>query len=520
MIPAIVLRKFLNRPRRDCSRWKSVAEYRLDRRAARLPVTPPIWSKLRVLQKVSFLLGALSQRFYFLLDLGTGKTLLIIALVRYFERLGVIRRFLVLVPNRINKFEWVEQIQNHSPRSTFVVLQGTTAEKWKQIEETDSTFIIETYAGLVRLLSVKKLVKSKRRAKAKMRLVPDIKAQRRFSKHIQGMACDESFAIQKKSSLAFRLCRWISKNVPVVYAMTGTPFNRDPISLWAQMFVIDFGETLGETLGLFRATFFKPRDNGFGTVWKFDRTKQKLLNGILSNRSISYEADQATLPAAVPVRKTVALPEEASVYYQRAVKTIIESKGNVREMKNAFVRLRQISSGFVGYYDDDAGEKAKFEFDENPKLEMLLSIVKSVRPEHKVVIFFEFTHSGERIVRELKALGVGAVLLHGKTKNVSQTRDQFKYDKHTQVLVLQNQFGLGLNIQVAKYAIFFESPVSASIRKQCRRRVERQHSTYKTVFIYDLIVGGTVDEAILSFHKQGRDLFNAIVRGKVKLFGQ
>lgn len=512
MIPQSAVRKFLKRPRVNCSVWKKVPEHRLDNRAARLPVKPPIWRKLAKHQKVAFLLGALARRFYFLLDTGTGKTLLIISLVRYFQRRGVVRRMLVLVPNRINKSEWVEQIRMHSPKSSFVVLEGSAAHKWAQIEDSDSTFILETYAGLVHLLCVR--VKGK---KGKNKMTPDKKAVQRFASHVQGLTCDESFSIQNRGSLAFRLCKALSKKAAIVFPMTGTPFNRDPTSLWAQMFVVDHGATLGETLGLFRAVFFKQVDGDWGIEYKFDRKKQGLLNRIIANRSISYEADQATLPSWVPIKKTVQLPEEAGIYYQRAVQTIIESKGNVREMKNAFTRLRQISSGFVGYYDDDAGEKAKFEFDENPKLEMLLSIVQSIPVQHKIIVFFDFTHSGERIVRELKALGIGAVLLHGKTKNVSKIRDQFKYDANTQVLVLQNQFGLGLNIQVAKYGIFYESPVSAITRKQCRRRVERQHSIYKSVFGYDLCTAGTVDESILQFHRQGGDLFEAIVRGRVKL---
>jgi SNF2 family DNA or RNA helicase len=509
MIRRGAIRAFFNRPRRDCRGWKRVSERWLDARAARLPVMPPIWRKLQKHQKVCLLLGALTRRFYYLNDTGTGKTLLIIALARYFKKLGVINRILVLVPARINKSEWVEQIQMHSPSSTYTVLSGSSVDKWRQLEDNNSLFVIETYPGLIRMLSSK--IKSK---KGKFRLAPDKKLIARFAEQVQGLVGDESFAVQNRGKLPFKICRHLARSSDICFLMTGTPFNRDPTPLWAQMFLIDGGETLGQTLGLFRAAFFTERHNGWAVEYHFDKRKNGLLHTMLANRSISYEADAASLPAVVPIKKAVALPEEAHVYYERARQAILDAKGNFRELRNAFMRMRQISSGFVGYSDDEAGEKAKFVFPQNSKLEMLLSIVASIRPDHKVIVFTEFTYSGERILKELTDMGIGAVHLYGKSKHVDKLRDQFKYDQKIQVLILQNAFGKGLNVQVAKYGIFYESPVSAIDRKQCRRRVERQHSLYKSVFIYDLVTAGTLDEKILSFAQEGANLFDAIVRGK------
>jgi SNF2 family DNA or RNA helicase len=512
MIRKGAVRAFLRRPRRDCRRWKRVPEVELDRRAARLPVVPPIWRKLQRHQKVCFLLGALARRFFFLNDTGTGKTLLIIALVRYFYRLGVIDRVLILVPNLINKGEWVEQIQMHSPKSTYTVLSGSSVEKWQALEDSDSLFVIETYAGLMKMVCTK--IKNK---KGKTKLAPDKKLLKRLASLVQGLTCDESFSIQNRGALPFRICNALASTIKICFTMTGTPFNRDPSSLWTQMYMIDRGETLGETLGLFRAAFFhQVSDGGWGVKYKFDAHKEKLLHQILANRSIEYEADSSTLPAVVPITKKVYLPEEAGLYYKRAVQTIIEANGNIREMKNAFIRMRQISSGFVGYYDDEAGEKAQFEFDDNPKLDLLLATVESINPKYKIIIFTEFNWSGERIARELKDRGIGCVHVYGKTKDASRARDRFKFDRDVQVMVLQSAMSYGLNVQVAKYGLYYESPVSAILRKQSRRRVERQYSAHKSVFIYDFVCAGTADEKILAFHKEGGDLFNAIVRGKVR----
>jgi SNF2 family DNA or RNA helicase len=74
---------------------------------------------------------------------------------------------------------------------------------------------------------------------------------------------------------------------------------------------------------------------------------------------------------------------------------------------------------------------------------------------------------------------------------------------------------IGLNLQIAQYGHVYESPVSLITRKQAERRFHRQESRHDRVFLYDYIVDDTVDELILSYHQQGRDLFRAIVNGDV-----
>ena len=58
--------------------------------------------------------------------------------------------------------------------------------------------------------------------------------------------------------------------------------------------------------------------------------------------------DSSALRGAV-----LGLGEDAETYYRKAKDAIIAAKGNYRETKNAFLRMRQISSGFVGFHDEN-----------------------------------------------------------------------------------------------------------------------------------------------------------------------
>jgi len=513
IIPKRAIRAFLDRPRRDCGEWKELSDKQISRKFRKLPIRPPMWSRLRRDQKICFLLGARFKKFAFINDTGTGKTVLSIALTRYFFAAGVSGKALVLVPNRPNKGEWGREMQKHAPSIPYVILRGSSIQKWETLRKTDARIVIETYAGLVRMLCDKSKLKKKNR----MRLKPNRRKVLEMRKLVSGLILDEVTYAKNPRKLPYRVCKQLAKSAEFLFTLTATPFGRDPEDIWAQMFLVDNGYTLGETLGLFRAAFFKAKDNFWGGVdYTFDKKKNKLLHQFIRDRSIRYEANAADLPRMVPIYKPVSLPSSAESYYESAKQKLIAAHGNFQEQKNAFLRMRQISSGFLGYKDDESGERAEFEFPKKPKLELLLSTILTIPKKHKIIVFTEFNYSGMMVQRELAHLGIKSGYIYGKTKDDEAERRKVEEDPECQVLILGQTGRMGLNMQVFKYGMFFESPVSAIVRKQSNRRVERQGSKHGTVFLYDFVTRGTVDEQILEFHREGADLFRAIIDGRAK----
>lgn len=516
MIPKAAIQAFLDRPRKDYRYLKSYTNAQLQAECDRLPVIPPIWGALKKHQKVCFLLGAWFGAFGFLLDTGTGKTLLSIALIRYFRKLGEVHHALVLVPNRINKAEWAREIRKNSPTTSYCVLRGSSKQKWEKFTAGEHTIFIETYAGLMRMVSALVDVKKKRGKKQTRmhRLKPSRRLLNQLLKKIDCLIMDESNAAKRKSSLPHRICRQIVKKAKTRFILSGTPFGRDPTDLWGQMYLIDDGATLGETLTLFREAFFTKKENYWGGMdYTFNKKKKGQLNKFLANRSIRYEANAADLPQLVAIPKHLTLPHDTEVYYERAKEMILAAKGNYNATKNAFLRMRQLSSGFLGYKDDEKGVKAQIEFDENPKLDMLVSLIESIREDRKIIVFHDFIYSGMMIARELKAMGVSFIRLKHNQDDQAELLSRFDHDPDCRVFVLSTAGAYGLNLQVAQYGIFYERPVPVILYKQMRRRFERQGSEHDKVFLYDLIVRNTVDQQIIRFHEEGGDLFRAIVEG-------
>jgi len=513
------IKAFLSKHRDDHERYKSYSAKKLNRLAQQLPFKPPVWKRLRRAQKICFLLGVKYQGFAFFADTGVGKTLLSIALLRYFRRAGLVKKALVVVPNNINLYEWEDEILKHSPNTTYTLLDGPVEKKWHALQNDDSFIFVVSLGALSHIGTSRRKPETKAEKKRSSKQVMgfDQKKVNKLARMFNALVLDESSELGGMQTNEYRICRKVAKSAEVRFALSATPFGSDPKPLWSQMLLIDRGESLGETLGLFREAFYTSRQNFFSGFpeWTFDKRKTGKLHRILRHRSIYFDADSSDLPRVNSIIKPVHLPVDAETYYKRAKDQLIASRGNFQEMKNSFLRMRQISSGFLGFRDDEIGEKAKFVFPYNPKLEMLISYLKEVVGKHKAVVFNEFTFSGDQIAQRLKKEKIPFARIYGGTKDTKKELAAFKNDSKCRVILVQNNCGgRGLNLQMARYILYYESPTAPDLRKQTRRRVERQGSTFKSVFMVDFIVSGTHDRDIVESCMRGEDFIDQVMKGR------
>lgn len=522
------IREFMDRPRRDLRKLKELSDARIEERMRALPIRPPVWDVLDRVQKICFLIGAKYGYAFLILDTGMGKTLLSCALLLYFREMGDVNAGLVLVPTRANKIEWAREVRKYRLKGwipkdfTLDVLAGSSADKWAQLEEGTAYLTVETVGGFTRMVSDLKQKEKKNGDKVWV-LVPNRSRVEKMIRYMDGVWIDESTTVKGgRSTIAWRVLKKMRDRVWCLFPMTGTPMGRDPTDLWAQSYLADKGEALGDTLSLFRAALFNQSEpDEWGAItYTFPKRNEAVLNRMLAHSAIEYEVDESDLPEVQVIPKFVTLPGEAMAHYQEAREALYKSKGNVQEMQNAFLKMRQISSGFVGYYDDEEGKRAQFEFPFNPKLEYLMALLKEIRqgPRYKRIVFCDFVFTGSMIERELKREGIPYARIWRGTKDIDAERDRFEQDDECCTLVLNNQMGgYGLNLQIARYGIYHEPPVSSILAKQTRRRFERQYSDVLKKFLYRLMVRDTMDEQIYRWHAEAGGLWQAVLRGRVRV---
>ena len=518
-ISTIVLRKYLARPMRNSGAAKKLSEKKLNKllnsQELEFETTP------RHAQKVCTLLGWKYPGYAFLLGMGGGKTKIILDLFWNRRRTGEAKRLLVLVPNVVNLWAWEEEVRKHAPDVSVAVLDAVGSEaRWSQMESS-AEVVIATYAGFGRLLS--KVVKNKKKSKNEMKPVP--KLVDRLAKQFEMMALDESTEVKNHQTIWFRQIRRMRKRVKFCYALTGTPFDKNPIDLWSQFFLVDGGYALGETLGVFREAFFKWIPGHFGGgEWVLKKSKRAELAKRMAHSSIRYsEAECQDLPPSVGgiagkdwMLRNFKLSPSQRPYYETLSEKLKNSHGNRELIDSAYTRMRMVSSGWLGARTPK-GEKVELVFPENPKFDAAIALLREIPEGEKVMVIAWFNTTCKLFMERLKKEKIKAVLINGKvsTKGKAKALKSFESKKGARVMVGSTALSKGVNLQgAARYMVFLESMDSTIERSQIEARIRREGGLDGTRYFYDLIMRRGVGWDILTSLRTGRKLHEVLVDGK------
>lgn len=519
MIAPSAIENYFKRVLRDSAIYKRWSLKKAQRRLAKKAgkdykyVLPP-----RRHQAISMYLGHKYDRWLYLLDMGAGKSFCILHLMN--QRRKAFKRALVVVPAVANIGAWLDEVQKHTPNLKASGITGTKEARTIKFEGKSDLTVI-TYMGLLSFVCVKvqvgyRVVKGKRRPKYAMKVDPKKIAY--LCKHYDFLCLDEITEIKNHLSTTFKACRAMSSKMKLVYGLTGTPFGRDATDLWAQFFVVDGGESLGPTLGLFREAFFSQKQKFFGGYeYKLKKKLRPELMRMMRNRSIRFaEAEyRHDMPPKNYITLKVRFSEKAEKLYDHLAEKLHKDRKNHVLAERSFIRMRQLCSGFAVMTStvDKEEERVEVPLKENPKLDLLVQQLKELPSDAKAVVFNQFKLSGRLIEERLKKEGITARRLYGGTKDKIGLVKEFTQTPSVKVLICSSSGALGLNLQVANYVFFYESPVDVIERMQMEKRCDRPGQT-KTIFNYDIVVADSVDERILNFHGEGKALLATILDGK------
>jgi SNF2 family DNA or RNA helicase len=509
VIPESTIREFLSR---ELDNFDWVKKLSHDQIGAALEAPSEFVASLWLHQKACLLIAQHQPRFMFHSGMGSGKTLLMLTTLRIRKAKGEFPRAIVFVPYITATDTWFEETNKFAPELKCCSLIGSSAENYEALKSDADLFVI-CYQSAVAMTTVKAPHKGKIKWLLDPKMVIDCFGG------CDTLIMDEIHRAKGHTSLTFKMCRMISKRAEYVYGLTGTPFGRDLQDLWAQFYLIDKGETLGDTLGLYRSVFFTKKEKFWGGYdFKFKKQFMSELQRLLKNKSIRYSTSEySDVPAALPIQKKLKLPDSIKSYVDQTkaeLQKAVQSQG-YELAGNAYNQLRQLSSGFLTFKDDV--ERVKIEFDKNPKLDYLIELINEMPEDAKMVIFHEFVFTNEIISNKLKELKIGHAQVWGGQRDQIGQLSKFRTDKKCRVLVINSKSGSSsLNLQHAEIIIFFEQPTSSIDRQQAEARVWRSGQT-KRVLIYDLFVDGTYDERTFYANKEGSNLLKALLDKKQEI---
>jgi SNF2 family DNA or RNA helicase len=477
--------------------------------------TAPLWDH----QKVCLLILLELQRFMLHLDLGGGKTLISLSLLRYRRQRGEKPKAIVFVPYLTSVETWVEEVAKHAPDLKCVPCLGTTGDNLVDLR-ADSDLTVICYSSAVAAVSYSVAGKN---GQPKWQLKPE--DVRQYFSTFDTVVFDEVHKTSNISSLTYRMCRAIAAQCDWAIGLTGTPFGSDLSALWPQFNLIDFGETLGPTLGFYREVFFNSKKsphskNKFHLEHTFNKKMMPDLKRIIKNRSIHYNIHEFyDMPPKRYIVKNLRCPEATLAYGQPIIEKLREAvkSGQYHEVESNYLKLRQLSSGFITLRGED-NDKLQAEFEPNPKLEVLVDIVSGLRSGVHCIIFHHFIFSGQLVSKALTKAGIKHAHIYGGTKDPIGELRRFKRDDNDcNVLLLNIKSGSSsLNLQLANYLIFYDQPDSPIDRQQAEGRVWRPGQT-EPVFIIDILVKKTADHGLYESNKAGISLLKELLSGRSKI---
>ena len=458
-------------------------------------------------QKAMFLLCTMLPYYLMFLDTGTGKTKIVLDLIKWCKDAKQTKAAIIFVPNRENVYGWIAEAKIHAPSLKFMGLTDdmTHSRKVDILKAARYDALVMTYAGFVSLVTLPKNKRPERRYPKRAQASDiDFAKFEEYTANIDFMVCDESTFIKNSASLSFVCLSLLAEQCNRRYALAARPFGRNAEDLWSQFYCIDKGISLGKTITEFRKRYFECQQNYFGRMeWKLKPSMKPALSLAAQNRSIFWSSDECLdLPELRKITKEVPLSDDA-----RAVYDDLKNKTETAsQLKNSFVKFRTLASGFSYNKEEDFLAGNVDAYPPYKKIEALAAVVDEIPEDRKAVISYEFIHSGDSIAAMLKEKKIKFVRV-GKTKDAVGTFT--KNDKY-RVLLMANQAGsYGLNIQAANYLLIYESPVSPIVRHQLERRIYRPGQTRKS-FIYDFVSRETVEKTVLDYVREGKSLFESI----------
>jgi len=477
----------------------------------------------RLHQLQCFYLTTYYRSFLLYMDMGAGKTKVILDTIVYRKKYHGMRSVLVLTLNLPSAKTWVDECRKHAPNLKIRILKGTGEDRNRIIEGTDADIYVTNYQSLLLMLCDHMAPHGKRTTK----WLEKAKYLRRFIPKIDTLVIDEGHMISNCNSKLWKLANRIGKRCRFRYMLTGTPFGRDPTPLFGEFLMIDNGETFNETIGMFHAAFYDWKQGFFGGKWVFNKKTEPLLKRMVRNRAIAFEnVEFADMPEVVSQTISVEQTPRMQRVYATLVEELLRYRGS-KLLENQFVNLRQCTSGYQTVWDKAKNERqhelqllglekktrSYIDLGINPKLDALEGLLMSLPPGAKFIVFAEYRHTVEMIGELLKKLKIKHVLLYGGTRDSIAALEQFYENKSVLGLVANNVSGsMSINPQhVCHYAIFYETSVRPIIRQQAEKRLDRPGQK-NIVFIYDIVVRNSVDDKIRQWLREGKDMLEAIIR--------
>ena len=423
-----------------------------------------------------------------LMEMGTGKTLVAIAVACILYQFGLAGKVLVVAPLSLLGVWESEMHRFAGVPVNVVVLKGTLDKKKELLTQTAPdklNIAIVNYESAWRM------------EKELLAYNEDL------------IIADEAHKIKEGRTKQSRALHKLGDKARYKLLLTGTLIANRELDVWSQYRFVN-PAIFSTSFYVFRGRFFDMV--GYGNhIPAFRKSKtDEFLKRLHSVAFRVTKAEALDLPDTTEETRYVELEPRAMKLYRELAKESYAAmeRGEITasNVLTKILRLSQVTGGYVGDDDKSMHEVSK------AKLEALEDILESVMADgKKLVVMARFVAEMDAIAALLEKRGIGYAQVRGGIRDRAEEVRRFQEDADCRVFIGQiAAAGLGLTLTAADTLCFYSMDYSMSNFTQAQARIHRIGAKDTCHYLY-LIARGTIDEQVIKALQGKIDLAKFLV---------
>jgi SNF2 family DNA or RNA helicase len=427
--------------------------------------------------------------FAYFMEMGTGKSKVLIDNIAMLYNAGKINGALIVAPKGVYKNWFDQEIPNHMPDYI-----PKKVGLWKtKPNAPDLKPLFSTGAELHILIMNVEAFSTKKGVQF---------AEKFLNSHKALMAIDESTTIKNPGALRTKTIVSLRPLTKYRRILTGSPVTKSPLDLFTQCYFLDPYLLDQSSYYVFRTRYAVCRKiNVSGRSVEIVVGYRNL--GELSEKlkPFSYRVlkdDCLDLPKKTFMKRTVELTaEQKKVYKQMKQEAIAFLNGKMVTSATVITQLMRLHQITCGHFKSNDGTVQDLK---NNRISELLDIIQEV--EGKAVIWAHYRHDIEKIVEAIsKKYGENTVVTYFGDTSTEDRQKAIKkiQDKESPVRFIvgtPQTGGYGITLTGASTMIYYSNGYDLEKRMQSEARIDRIGQEKPMTYI-DIMAEDTIDDKIV-----------------------
>lgn len=453
-------------------------------------------------QLKALMLSCEEEYYGLFMEMGTGKTKVIIDNGAYLYERDKIDCLIILAPNGVHA-QWIdEQVPLHLPDTILCEKAIYRASSTKSIKELET--ILNSNRKTLKIVSFNIDALSSKKG---VNLIHKF-----LSKYRCLFAIDESTRIKTPGALRTKNALALAPLAVYRRIMSGAPITNGYEGLYAQF------------------KFLSPHVLGFNSFYSF-RNYFCIMGGFEGREIVGYKPNARaeletkvaaftfritkeeclTLPEKIYIKRFVELTsEQADIYDKLEEDLLTELNGAIINTPITLTKMLRMQQVVCGHIVD---EDKKIHDIHSNRLDVLMEVMEEATAAgSKVIVWSRFVHDIHKISKRFKELKIKHVLYYGEISQQDREANiqYFKANPDCHFLGNQSAGGTGLNLAEADYMIYYSNDFNADTRWQSEARAHRIGQKKNVTYI-DLVAKGTTDVETLAALRNKKGLADALL---------